>query len=66
MEPLLSHGYVSAEDVDRARVAQRATQAELSAALLTLNGQMLGEEIALTKAPGGGYRANPPVELTPR
>ena len=34
MEPLLSHGYVSAEDVDRARTAQRATQAELSAALL--------------------------------
>ncbi|MFM0549233.1 MdtP family multidrug efflux transporter outer membrane subunit [Paraburkholderia strydomiana] len=35
-------------------------------ALLTLNGQMLGEEIALTKALGGGYRADPPVELTPR
>lgn len=34
MEPLLSHGYVSAEDVDRARTAQRATQAELSAAQL--------------------------------
>src|SRR5580692_379897 len=33
-EPLLSHGYVSAEDVDRARTAQRATQAELSAAQL--------------------------------
>jgi membrane fusion protein, multidrug efflux system len=34
MEPLLSHGYVSADDVDRARTAQRATQAELSAAQL--------------------------------
>ncbi|NUX55687.1 multidrug transporter subunit MdtN [Paraburkholderia youngii] len=34
MEPLLSHGYVSAEDVDRARTAQRATEAELSAAQL--------------------------------
>jgi multidrug efflux system membrane fusion protein len=34
MEPLLSHGYESAEDVDRARTAQRATQAELSAAQL--------------------------------
>jgi multidrug efflux system membrane fusion protein len=33
-EPLLSNGYVSAEDVDRARTAQRATQAELSAAQL--------------------------------
>jgi multidrug efflux system outer membrane protein len=35
-------------------------------ALLTLNGQMLSEEIALTKALGGGYRADPPVELKPR
>jgi multidrug efflux system membrane fusion protein len=34
MEPLLSPGYVSAEDVDRARTARRATQAELSAAQL--------------------------------
>jgi membrane fusion protein, multidrug efflux system len=34
MEPLLSNGYVSAEDVDRARTAQRAAQAELSAAQL--------------------------------
>jgi len=34
MEPLLSHGYVAAEDVDRARTEQRATQAELSAAQL--------------------------------
>src|SRR5260370_11502887 len=34
MEPLLSHGYLVAEDVDRARAAQRATQAELSAAQL--------------------------------
>ncbi|MFD1556678.1 multidrug transporter subunit MdtN [Paraburkholderia silviterrae] len=33
-EPLLSQGYVSAEEVDRARTAQRATQAELSAAQL--------------------------------
>ncbi|GJH08500.1 multidrug transporter subunit MdtN [Caballeronia novacaledonica] len=34
MAPLLPQGYVSAEDVDRARTAQRATQAELSAAQL--------------------------------
>jgi multidrug efflux system membrane fusion protein len=34
MEPLLSHGYVAAEDVDRARTAQCSTQAELSAARL--------------------------------
>lgn len=34
MEPLLSQGYVSAEDLDHARTAQRATQAELSAAQL--------------------------------
>lgn len=33
-EPLLQHGYVSAEDVDRARTAQRATAAQLSAAQL--------------------------------
>jgi len=35
-------------------------------ALLTLSGQMLSQEIALTKALGGGYRADPPVELQPR
>jgi multidrug efflux system outer membrane protein len=35
-------------------------------ALLTLNAQMLSQEIALTKALGGGYRANPPVEPRPR
>jgi multidrug efflux system outer membrane protein len=35
-------------------------------ALLTLNGQILSQEIALTKALGGGYRADPPVELKPR
>jgi outer membrane protein, multidrug efflux system len=35
-------------------------------ALLTLNGQMLSQEIALTKALGGGYRAEAPVELKPR
>ncbi|MGX7003069.1 multidrug transporter subunit MdtN [Caballeronia sp. KNU42] len=34
MEPLLSHGYVAADDVDRARTAQRATQAEFNAAQL--------------------------------
>jgi multidrug efflux system membrane fusion protein len=34
MEPLLPKGYVSAEDVDHARTARRATQAELSAAQL--------------------------------
>lgn len=33
-EPLLPQGYVSAEDVDRARAAQRATQAELNAVQL--------------------------------
>lgn len=33
-EPLLPQGYVSAEDVDRARTAQRASQAELNAAQL--------------------------------
>ena len=36
------------------------------AALLTLNAQMLSQEIALTKALGGGYRADSPVELKPR
>ena len=34
MEPLLSQGYVSAEEVDQAKTAQRATQAELNTALL--------------------------------
>jgi membrane fusion protein, multidrug efflux system len=34
IEPLLAQGYVSAEEVDQARTAQRATQAELSAAQL--------------------------------
>ncbi|KVC52948.1 multidrug transporter subunit MdtN [Burkholderia stagnalis] len=34
IEPLLAHGYTSAEDVDRARTAQRAAQAELNAATL--------------------------------
>ncbi|MBN3789776.1 multidrug transporter subunit MdtN [Burkholderia sp. Ac-20353] len=34
MEPLLPQGYTSAEDVDRARTAQRAAQAELNAAML--------------------------------
>ncbi|PMS33874.1 multidrug efflux system membrane fusion protein [Trinickia symbiotica] len=33
-EPLLAQGYVSAEEVDRARTAQRSAQAELSAAAL--------------------------------
>lgn len=33
-EPLLAPGYVSAEDVDRARTAQRAAQADLMAAQL--------------------------------
>jgi outer membrane protein, multidrug efflux system len=35
-------------------------------ALLTLNGQMLSQQIALTKALGGGYRADQPVEPKPR
>ncbi|ABB05605.1 multidrug transporter subunit MdtN [Burkholderia lata] len=34
MEPLLAPGYMSAEDVDRARTAERAAQAELNAAML--------------------------------
>jgi multidrug efflux system outer membrane protein len=34
--------------------------------LLTLNGQMLSQEIALTKALGGGYRVDQPVVLKPR
>lgn len=33
-EPLLGQGYVSAEEVDRARTAQRAAQAELNASML--------------------------------
>lgn len=33
-EPLLAEGFVSAEDVDRARTAQRAAQADLNAVLL--------------------------------
>lgn len=33
-EPLLSEGFVSAEDVDRARTAQRAAAADLNAILL--------------------------------
>jgi multidrug efflux system membrane fusion protein len=44
MEPLLSPGYVSADDVDRARSAQRATQAELNAARL----QALQAQAAVT------------------
>lgn len=35
-------------------------------ALLTLDSQMLSQQIALTKALGGGYRADQPVELKPR
>jgi multidrug efflux system outer membrane protein len=35
-------------------------------ALLTLDAQMLSQEIVLTKALGGGYRADPPVEPRPR
>lgn len=35
-------------------------------ALLTLDGKMLGQEIALTKALGGGYRADRAVEPKPR
>lgn len=33
-EPLLKEGFVSAEDVDRARTAQRAAEADLNAVLL--------------------------------
>ncbi len=35
-------------------------------ALVSLDGQRLSQEIALTKALGGGYRADSPVELKPR
>ncbi|WP_368616292.1 MdtP family multidrug efflux transporter outer membrane subunit [Paraburkholderia sp. BR10882] len=35
-------------------------------ALLALNGQTLSQEVALTKALGGGYRADAPVEPKPR
>ncbi|HLX00831.1 MAG TPA: MdtP family multidrug efflux transporter outer membrane subunit [Trinickia sp.] len=35
-------------------------------ALLDINGQRLSQEIALVKALGGGYRADPPVDLKPR
>jgi multidrug efflux system outer membrane protein len=35
-------------------------------AMLALDGQMLRQEIALTKALGGGYRAETPVELKSR
>ena len=35
-------------------------------ALLALRGEIIGQDIALTKALGGGYRADPPVELKPR
>ncbi|WP_254067834.1 MdtP family multidrug efflux transporter outer membrane subunit [Burkholderia sp. L27(2015)] len=45
--------------------ARRPVIAE-QVALLTLDGQTLGQEIALTKALGGGYRAAAPVELKPR
>jgi len=34
IEPLLSHGYASAEDVDQARTAQQSAQAELNGARL--------------------------------
>ncbi|HUD43464.1 MAG TPA: multidrug transporter subunit MdtN [Dokdonella sp.] len=34
LEPLLGQGYASPEDIDKARTAQRATQAQLDAALL--------------------------------
>lgn len=34
--------------------------------LLTLHGDMLSQDIALTKALGGGYRADSPVDLKPR
>ena len=35
-------------------------------ALLEIDGQRLSQDIALVKALGGGYRADPPVELKPR
>lgn len=34
--------------------------------LLEIEGQRLSQDIVLVKALGGGYRADPPVELTPR
>lgn len=36
------------------------------AALLALHGEIIGQDIALMKALGGGYRADSPVELRPR
>ncbi|MFM0323474.1 hypothetical protein [Caballeronia glebae] len=38
----------------------------LSSKTVALDGQMLSQEIGLRKALGGGYRADTPVELTPR
>ncbi|MEM5317119.1 MdtP family multidrug efflux transporter outer membrane subunit [Paraburkholderia sp. JHI869] len=35
-------------------------------ALLALRGEIIGQDITLTKALGGGYRAESPVELKPR
>jgi multidrug efflux system outer membrane protein len=49
-------------------VAMEARQPVIAeqVALLSIDGQRLSQEIALAKALGGGYRAEAPVELTPR
>jgi outer membrane protein, multidrug efflux system len=49
----------SAMDAQQPVISQRV-------ALLTLEGERIGQEILLTKALGGGYRADAPVELKPR
>ncbi len=35
-------------------------------ALFALRGEIIAQDIALTKALGGGYRSDSPVELKPR
>jgi outer membrane protein, multidrug efflux system len=49
-------------------VAMEARQPVIAeqVALLNIDGQRVSQEIALAKALGGGYRAEAPVELTPR
>ncbi|EMB9618679.1 multidrug efflux transporter periplasmic adaptor subunit MdtN [Escherichia coli] len=48
-EPLLREGFVSAEEVDRARTAQRAAEADLNAVLLQAQRAAVEADIALTK-----------------
>lgn len=63
-EPLLSQGFVSAEDADRARTAQRASEADLNAVLLQAQyprrcGQRRGYSGRPTRGGPGGYRTHP-------